>query len=209
LTTYYTTAAKISSFLGLTDGAGLRKVFTVNTLPTSTEVDQFINNAEDEIDEELNHAWRSTSIATEYYDYDGSGMLHLKSWPVQGAFASGTDKVECWNGSTWYDLVANKTEGRGDDYWVDYDHGVIYFLAYAPLVGKRSIRVTYVHGESSVPGWVERLCNLLVAIHLASTDDYSILFPEGTDNVPLSTKVQEWKKEVQESYRDKSYSAFR
>jgi len=193
MTTYYTTAAKVASFLSLTDGAGARLTFSADTLPTDTEVDQWINNAEDEIDRGMNHAWRSTSISTEYYDYDGSGLLHLKSWPVQGAFESGTDLVECWNGSTWYDLVANKTEGRGNDFWVDYDQGVIYFLAYAPMVGKRSIRVTYVHGESAVPGWIEKLCNKMVAIVMYMNDDYSILIPEGTSNVPLATKIERWK----------------
>jgi hypothetical protein len=206
MTTYYTDAAKVSSALGLIDGATKQRLtFGASTKPSLTEVETIINEMEDEIDRRMNHAWRATSISEELYGYDGFGILYLKKRPIQGPFESGTDKIECWNDSTWYDLVANLTEGRGEDFYVDYTRGWIFFLAYSPRVGDDTIRLTYVHGESSVPGWVQRLATKMTALALLETDPNQIILPTGMSSETIDAKISRLDKQIDNIISRESY----
>ena len=110
----------------------LRSTFTATSTPTSTQVDDIGNKVEDFIDKYTNHAWRTTTVSNEIYDYNGSGMLFLSHRKLT-TFASGTDKIEVADlvsDNTWTDMVLSANgytaattlqAGSGYDYYVDYE----------------------------------------------------------------------------------------
>ena len=155
--------------------------FSGSTTPTDTIVDDLINKNEDFIDKYTNHAWRTTSVTNEHYDYDGSRVLFMNHRKIT-TFVSETDKLEVrdlvTNGE-WTDLVltANGYEeattlGQGSkDYWINYEQGLIYFLNVVPLSGISRFRLTYRFGESSVHQDIEKAC-----AYLTAADVFSIIF---------------------------------
>lgn len=203
----YTTAAKVSSLMRLIDPTDQsRLTFDTDTDPTLAEVEAAINRAEDRIDKETNHAWRAVTVTDEYYDllcdfgrfYKRQYAIHLKHRKIN-ELVSGTDKIEIWDGSAWVDLVLDAngyTEGRGGDYWVDYNQGIIYLVNKRPWVLENGIRVSYRYGEASVPGDIETACTKLAAIEIAETNDYVVTLPDGVSEYGISSKVDKWQSDV-------------
>lgn len=184
----YTTAAKVQAELQM------EAAFSDATLPTTAQVERFINQFETWIDNQTNHAWRTVSVAEEYHDIiqkynEFDGVIKLSHRKIT-TLASGTDKLEIWNGSEWEEYVANKTEGRGDDYWVDKTNGLIYIHAVSYF--DNSARVTYRYGEGSVPFDIELLCTMCVARKIYNG------YPEGLNTNVQDYKVLNWKKDIQE-----------
>lgn len=204
--TTYTTAAKVASLLRLRDtSADIRLVFDTTTDPTLAEVENFIFEAEDDIDRSTNHAWRAKTITNEYHDVR---YLYTQEYrreiPVKllhrsiRTLVSGTDKVEYWNGSAWADLVATGTEGRANTHWVDYTNGIVYFVTQKPYWAVKGVRFTYQYGETSVPYDIQEAATKLAAIKILEDNDYLLPLPEGGNvNYALGSKVDSWKKDIE------------
>ena len=207
----YCTSAEIAKFLWANDGAD----YSASTKPTKVAVEEAINRAEGIIDNATKHAYRAVSITNEYHDYLIPSYAHRRpfGWvrgrqPDRGVylahrairtFVSGTNKIEIWDGSSWVDLALDTngyTEGRDDDYWIDYSAGVIYFVDETPAIGKKTCRITYDYGETSVDGDIKEICILLTAITLLSSEDRSVFVVEGMDNLGLSSKITSWKEQA-------------
>jgi hypothetical protein len=99
------------------------------------------------------------------------------------------------------DYVGTTTgdEARLRDWWCDYELGVIYFNNTYPYFQWNSIKVSYIYGERYVEKAIEDICTKLVAMDLLLSDDRSVLFPEGTQNIDLGSKYQLLKTEVAET----------
>lgn len=178
-----------------------RAAFSVSTTPTSTTVESFINYAESEIERITGTAWQAITVTNEIHKlrhkatYAGPRLhqkpyVELNNRPVR-TFTSGTDKIEVWNGSTWVDWVATKTEGRASDYWVDYQEGRIHFEKSFPLIAwSEGVRVTYRYGETTVAGWVEELATMMAAVRVLEADMGVTISNEGggSDSVPVLTQ---------------------
>lgn len=76
------------------------------------------------------------------------------------------------------------------------DNGAIMFNNEYPFFENHSLKVSYIYGERYVDKTVEDACTKLVAIDIMLSDDYSVLFPEGTQNVDLNAKIQRLEEEV-------------
>lgn len=206
MTVTYCTSDDVAKFIWR-DGTGTD--FSTSTNPTRAHVEQLINDAEDRIDSVTSHSWRPTSVSEEIHDFVVNPKP-LFSWWVRGAvylnhrklvnpLVSGTDKIEVWNGSEWEDIILTAngyTEGRGDDYWIDYEKGIIYFINTYPFTLDRSVRSTYRYGDTSVPNSIRNACIKMAAIDLLAQDDRTVLLPEGTDNLRLPSKIEEWRKDI-------------
>ena len=50
--------------------------------------------------------------------------------------------MEVWDGTQYEDWLTTKTEGRNEDYWLDYEKGVLYLRTtrYTPISG---VRISY------------------------------------------------------------------
>jgi hypothetical protein len=199
---YYCTPRQVASFMG-------RPQFSDSTNPTRYEVEDIISGVCDNIDTITRHAWRKKRISNEYHDvriqdrYQGYGAypydystriaLLLKHRNVR-TFTSGTHKIEVWDGTSWVDFIATYTEGRAQDYWINYERGIIYFVNRYPLRQRSNVRVTYDFGESIVPG---DICNaailLTAAFIIGGKEDLNVVYPQNTMGSVLDTRDR-WEK---------------
>ena len=203
----YTTPAKVAAQLRLIDQSTQARLdFTSSTDPSLSEVERYIMEAMDYIDRKTHHAWRETQVTDEYYDIVNHTRryrrrdvpLHLKHRDIN-TFVSGTDKIEIWDGDEWVDLILTAngyTEGRGDDYWLDYNQGVIYFVNEYPYYKTMGARVSYKYGGSSVPGDIEEAATKIVNINIAETNDYTVGLDGCSDKYAVSSKVESWQRRV-------------
>ena len=99
------------------------------------------------------------------------------------------------------DYVGTTTgdEARLRDWWCDYELGIIYFNNTYPYFQWNAIKVSYIYGERYVEKAIEDICTKLVAMDLLISDDRSVLFPEGTQNIDLGSKYQLLKQQVAET----------
>ncbi len=205
LTTSYALATDVSSFLNVSAwGAG--------TTPTSTHVDNMINEKEDEFDQATNHAWRlrysgtqsfsDTTAKYEYYDLNTSFYKYSLGFPLHlqhrliRSLTSGTDLIEVWDGNDWTDWIASasRTEGRNNDYFLEQEKGVLYLRNWSRY--PRGVRIKYRYGDTTVPGDVKDAIVKMVAIEIVATDDRSVQLPEGTSQLPYSGKIDRWQKDI-------------
>ena len=208
MTTTYCTSADVAKLIWR---AGDGSDFTASTNPTQSFVEDLINAAEDEIDARTRHAWRSTLVSDELHDYIRNNAYRQRGWwSYRGKiflnhraihdFTAGTHKIEIWDGSDWIDLVSDDyTEGRNDDYWIDYNQGIIYFVNTYPFEIEQGVRVTYAYGEDTVPNDIRFACAKMAAIDLVMQDDRSVMVVEGSDNVPQPSKVEIWQAAIEKT----------
>ena len=202
----YTTPDLLYQFLGY------KKPFDLTTRPSLTAVEEMIRRAEDRIDYRTRKSWRFNAIPNEqtnptYVDFSRSGMFlrHRNFYRIYS--------VQVWNGGSWNTL----TEGRTNDYQVDYDLGVIYFThaymlpAMFGIQGgstqydkgeyKNAVQVDYVYGRDPEVDReffaVEDLATKMVAIQLMRHLDYTVNVVNGVDNVPLPEKIRNLEEEIE------------
>lgn len=198
----YSTAALVSGLLQIDDFSG-------TTTPTQTEVEAFINRAEDYIDEYTNKAWRATTIAREQHSFWPYNLyrlyypprVHLKHPFVKTFSGASGDKLEVFEGTSYTDWIADAghTEGRGTgDFFVNYEDGVIYFEKKFPLIWRPDqVRVTYRYGETTVPKWVEDVATKMAAMDVLLRWQE---FPGGGQDIPTMVDhaevIRMWREDV-------------
>lgn len=218
----YCTAAQVASMLHVAS-------FTGSTDPTQTEVEDRINEIEDYIDRETGHAWRAVTITREYHDFPADAsygesayndgvpiFLDHRAIRLTAGLQLDTgagDKLEVFDGSTWEDWTATRTDGRGDDFWVEPDKGILWIRTILYTPRKRSIRLTYRYGESSVPNDIRRATILLVAADLVLGEDSSIVLPDtggSTAQTPYINRANQWRSKAEDIiFNHKEYASAR
>ena len=94
---------------------------------------------------------------------------------------------------------------EGSDYIVDYTIGQIYLKGLWSVIWKnRRIRVTYKYGDTVVPGYIRKLCILMVCIDLVSNENKYWIIPEGGDKIDLKGKVDIWQKQIDRIISERS-----
>lgn len=193
----YTTVSEVAQQLQL--GFSLDST----TTPSDSFVETLIESAEDYIDQETGHSWRETT-ATEYKDipneyfYNTGIPIYLNHRKIRDLDTASGDKLEVWNGSEWEDYITNRTEGRNEDFWMDYEHGVLY-LKHTTLQGRRkSVRITYRYGEDTIPGDIKEAARKLSAIELIVSDDRSANVSDSGagNNITYDQRVSYWKSRI-------------
>ncbi len=76
------------------------------------------------------------------------------------------------------------------------DNGAIMFNNVYPFFENHSLKISYIYGERYLDKNIEEACTKLVAREIMMSDDYSVMFPEGTQNIDLNAKVQKIDEEV-------------
>ena len=87
-------------------------------------------------------------------------------------------------------------EERQRDWWSMEDNGAIMFNNQYPFFENHSLKICYVYGERYLDKTIKDACVKMVSIDILLTDDYTVLFPEGTNNVDLNGKIQKLEEEV-------------
>ena len=87
-------------------------------------------------------------------------------------------------------------KARLKDWWLDAEMGIVYFNNSYPFFEWNAVKVSYIYGERYVEKAIEEATTKMVAADLLMSDDRSVLIPEGTQNVDLSSKIQLWRQEA-------------
>lgn len=193
MATDYATPSDVQRILGL------EYPFTNNTNPTLADVEATINEAEDEVDDFTRRAWREKTITNEVHDFPQvpynyyTGIpIYLRRESVRDFDTAQGDKIEVWNGTDWIDWVATKTSGRGNDYWLEGEKGILYLRTTATFYRERALRVTYRYGETTVPKTIRGATAKIAASILLLNDDRSgVVDDTGTgQNVSYESRVR-------------------
>lgn len=200
MTTTYCAATDVQRILA-------SSAFSVSTTPTSTQVESTINRFEDFVDDYTGHAWRTKTVTNEYYDVlygdkKNGFRVKLNHRNIRSLDTDEGDALEIWNGSSWVDYVTTKTEGRANDFWINYTDGVLFFNE-RPASFMQSVKFTYRYGDSSVPTPIRDAVALLAAAEILSSDDRSALIDETGDASRSShqSRIQKWTETAYELLR--------
>jgi len=182
--TTYCTVQQVAEFLGLDP-----TTFSPSSTPTDSVIADYIKRNEGEIDRFTMTSFKSNLVTSEYHDLNPNARTSDGYMPIFPTYRplliKDSDwKIENFDGNSYIDFVTDKTEGRGDDYWIDYNKSIIYIK---PVEwGDHYLRLTYKWGKSTVPSEIEKLCILKTALNLVDNDDYAANIKVGDQD--LSTK---------------------
>lgn len=133
-----------------------------NSQPPEGIIDDLLVRCEGEFEERTGQSYRPVLVTDEVWDLEahiarypdifqltfgrwGIKLLHTNLVPFS---AARNHKIEIYSGNEpWEDFVADKTEGRNRDYWVDYSKGIIWIRKPFAMYHNSSVRVTYEHGR--------------------------------------------------------------
>lgn len=200
----YCSPEDVARICNLTDHQGDRAVFDENiTTPSRAEIIEFINDAEEAVEDKCTLSWGTRfmqvseelkDLWSDYQEYSVS-LDHTNIAPFD---TEENDKLEVWDNNNWTDYITTKTEDRGEDFFVDYQLGKIYFLRSTPKMGLKRLRATYrYNGGDIVPRAVKVATALTVGILLANSEQVDIMFPEGaSSDFSTSDMISRWEKYV-------------
>ena len=200
MTVTYCTSDQVAAFMGV-------PVFDGTTTPKKEQVEEWINESEDDIDNQTMHSWREVTITEEvhhlespaYRHYEGTEIF-LEHRNIKELSTGSGDKLEVWNGSEYEDYLVTRTEGRNNDYWFDKTMGVVFLKTYPAQFYSRknfNVRVTYRYGDTVVVKDIRKAAIRLTAVTVIQSDDRSVLFPEGSSNISPSQKVEKWEEQAE------------
>ena len=109
---------------------------------------------------------------------------------ISGTITQESFLVDLQGGSSSGDMA------RLRDWWLDHEEGIVYFNNSYPFFEWNAIKVAYIYGERYLEKAIEDICTKMVAIELLMADDRSVLIPEGTQNVDLTSKIQLYQSEI-------------
>lgn len=132
--------------------------FSASTTPTLTQVQNWIEDASDEVRHIAAQEYDSQTT-TDLFDYSKDGDILLPRTPVQQI-----SKVE-YDDSQPTDNASFKTLTEGDEYEVYLDRGLVdlYHEHHTFKAGKKRFRVSYDYGTGSIPNRVRKLVSMKVA----------------------------------------------
>ena len=177
----YATSTDVSRILQL------RNDFSYDTTPSKETVEDYIHNAESQIDYITKKSWRPNIVYEEKHEFNRSGFQLVKN------FATQVLKLEIWNGANWEE----KRQGREQEFFMVPDFNMVYFSRFFILPARiqsygaalwgwghgefaQPVRVTYVYGNniyynSREGGIVNDVAKKLSAIDVIQNHDYTVL----------------------------------
>ncbi len=147
----YCTANQVAAFLQVADFSG-------STTPTTSDVESFIEMAEERIDQLTDHAWataRAKSVTEERVRVqrvrsnviNTRGRIQLKHYPIldftqhaSPTLAQTNGNIKLWDGSKYLDYLdsdeskdmgSSVTDVVSKDFWFDAERGIIYINNYS------------------------------------------------------------------------------
>lgn len=209
----YTTVEKVEDFLQSQDS------ITDSTPLNWKNVFDKIIRAEDNIDQDTMHAWRTrfsetehgsdTTAQYEYHDIDfnyerQSGRpVYLGHRQIKSFDADEGDVFEVFDGSGWINFLTEKEEGRDNDWWLVPKTGIIYIKQRFAIVKPLSARFKYRYGENSVRSTVEGIATRMVAVEILASEPNSVILPEGGNaSMTFDNRISRWNAYIKKNLAD-------
>jgi hypothetical protein len=205
--TTYTTVKMVESLLQLPTRSD-------TTNPSIQEMTQVINRVEDKIDFKTGHAWRKrysytnsgrdTTAQYEYHDvdkafeYQTGTPIYLQHRHIYTLDTNEGDILEFWNGAEWENWTTDKTEGRNNDYWLDYRRGIVYMRGTWYVRKPQGLRIKYRYGETFVPGQIEDIATKWAAIDVLTGMDPRAMIVQEDGSITHDVRVSRWRNEVRD-----------
>ena len=136
--------------------------FGPSTVPTLTQVNTWISEIKDIIDNKTGQEWDERVIVKEF-DYSGLETIRLKDAPIASITKVEYRKYPLGSESPveWEEKVEDK------DYTVYLEKGEISFLpSWNPATGRKRIRITATVGYDPIPPRIQELATKMVAIQV-------------------------------------------
>lgn len=161
--------------------------FTNDTVPSLSRVEKFLRQAEEIIDINTRAAWRKRQRTNEYISArpnqqrnNSTGFkFKLQRNNVKDLDSDEGDALYVWNGSSYINYLSTKTEGRGNDYWLDYDSGYLYISSMSLNILEKVIKISYRYGDTTVPLDITEATAKLVAIKILTNENSSFILEDG------------------------------
>ena len=96
--------------------------------------------------------------------------------------------------STYVDWIATKTEGRADDFHVDYEEGIIWLKSGSTIYTNRPLRVTYRFGETIITKDIQDLATKMVAIKILTSSRF---VAEGLSSSQVAEQIRMWRDDIE------------
>ena len=131
-----------------------------SSTPSSDDIAIWIGQAKAEIDSRSGETFEPIGVTQELYDWNhDDNILRLKNSNVLSITTFEYNDQNAGETPSW----TSKTEDT--DFYLQGDYGEVEFITsnFSPIAGKRRFRVTYTHGQTSVPKDVQMLATKIVA----------------------------------------------
>lgn len=211
MTTYAGVTGVVSRLQLMDPKTNQRKVLTELTNPRASEVESRILAFEDYVDMFCRDQWRIKASQLEYYSSDPMWTnwypFEIKTWvyghKLQNFDKSKGDILMVKRGREWHDLLSEPyKEGEYNDFWVEYDTGIIHFQATRPSYGPQTIKVQYRWGHEEVPHTIRRAVENLVAADILKSEIYTVIAGDGAGFVTNRTNTaRAWEEEAHDLLR--------
>ena len=171
-------------------GASTTSVSVASTTATVADASGFLDAGVVQVGEAvMSYTGKTATTLTGCVNVNGTPLGTIASSGV--TISQTTLQVDLQGGS------GSGDSGRLKDWWFDHEMGVIYFNNSYPFFEWNAIKVAYIYGERYIEKAIEDICTKMVVIDLLMSDDRSVLIPEGTQNVDLTSKIQLFKADIE------------
>lgn len=167
---------------------------------TKTDWQRSILWAESEVERIANQSWRPRRSELEYHGFDtmvdkqGFYRVDLNNRNVRTLDSGKGDELLIWDGDSYEDWLATKTQDRSEDYWVQEPQGFVHIKRgiFPVRLREARVKVSYRYGKGAVPDDVKLAVALLVGVELEEGERIGFAgAPDGQmDTIQLSTKGQ-------------------
>jgi hypothetical protein len=179
----YCDESQIALQLGLAD---------LSEFDVTGSTDALRREATRQVENYTHMAWRDRDVDDEYhnlpsiYRYNAGYKVFLRKRYIEEL-----RKFEVYNNNGYEDYVANRQQGRDEDYWIQRRKGIVYIRDRVVLVqSEKSVRASYTYNKASfsenneTPAEVQKAAAMLAAATVITGDEYSVTLPD-SDIQPL------------------------
>ena len=197
--------------------------FSSSTFPLDSTVEEFINMAEERIDQLTDHAWHSSRPKTVTEErgriqrvmsnsVNDRGRIQLRHYPILD-MVDGTDKLHIWDGGNYVEYINSKTGDdtitnvTGKDYWIDKERGTIYLNSYnqfnllSDAPSGVTAYVTYRYATAATPQDIKQATIYFTAAMIVMNDDLNLM-QEGDDSMDNATRSQRFEEMAMKLLKD-------
>lgn len=183
-----------------------RSYFDNLTQPDVITVRQMVDDAEADFEAQTYHAWAAKTETKTYHKRDMRKVsyfpglaINLPKRRIRDIDGEAGDKIEVFQGTDWEDWVAERSEGRNADYWLNYNDGILYLRGLYFWHVTDAVRLTYRWGETVVPNDVKEACAMMVAMRLLSMEVAVTNMPAemGQQYPAPDERIRNWRTQIE------------